>query len=707
MTAEEIRDLCLSACKVYHNYLEKTGKGLNEVEVWSVETIDLYQRIISIRLSKKIFDAEALFFRFADDPKQYDGGHIEVLEYDTERNILYVQPKTADLFQKLNGIRATDLKVIADMKFLVQRVQNWFEQKGRGLQLPDKSSPLDRPSVSFANDQGIQPSADQLQAIRTIITKPFSYIWGAPGTGKTQLVLANVVIQYARQGKRCAIIAPTNTALEQVMKGVLRMSDAAGIPRNKFLRLGHTTKQFAEMYPEVCESHGIASQKLQIEKQMRVLKNVMRKEEDVKPNDVPLQLEEAAEKLKQVRNLMSLAVTKEKSTSQKLIKQLLKEAKEGMKKHPAAKAMADTLEIDTIDNNVSFLTGLVDKLRREDALLQAKTADFAIMPEAELKQMLDGLQDAHKRMNGSNERAKEATVIAATLDSYIHRFLEDDLEVEHIFLDEAGYANAIKAMVLMNGNVPVTFLGDHLQLPPVCEMNDMDLQDKEQQDAFVWSKSAIHLPRLFEESKDTAYQAYLNNEEALSKNMARADLRYTHRFGDNLANILNEYVYRNGFASDSGKGETEIFYVHVDTPVPQFRNAMQKPTRESEPEAVAIRQFIQMNGLTDYAVLTPYTNQVKLLAKMLTKERNEGRILTVHGAQGKEWDNVLISVVDTDKKWFTDTKFAKTRGLHLINTAVSRAKRRVIIFCNYPFWKKQNGQLIKGLLDVAEEWPMM
>ena len=704
MNATEIRDLCLNACKVYHNYLEKTGKGLNEVEVWGVEVIDIYQRIVSIRLSKKIFDAEALFFRFANDPKQYDGGQIEVLEYDTERNILYVQPKSAELFAKLNGIKNADLLVIADMKFLVQRVQNWFEQKGHDLQLPDKSSPLDRPSVSFANNLGLQPAPDQLQAIRTVITKPFSYIWGAPGTGKTQMVLANVVIQYARQGKRCAILAPTNTALEQVMKGVLRISDAAGIPRNKFLRLGHTTKAFAELYPEVCESHGIASQKLQIEKQMRVLKNVMRKDSDKKEDDTTTQLDEAAEKLKQVRNLIALA--HEKSTSQKLIKQMMKEAQVLMKAHPGAKAFADSLEAATIDNTISFLTGLVDKLRREDALLQAKTADFAILPEADLKNMLDGLQDAHKRMVGSNERAKEATVIAATLDSYIYRFLEDELEVEHIFLDEAGYANAIKAMVLMNGNVPVTFLGDHLQLPPVCEMNDMDLQDKDQQDAFIWSKSAIHLPRLFEESKDTAYQAYLNNEEQLSRSIARTDLRYTHRFGENLANILNEHVYRNGFASDSGKGETEIFYVHVDTPVPQFRNAMQKPTRESEPEALAIKQFIQMNGLNDYAILTPYTNQVKLLAKMLTKERNEGRILTVHGAQGKEWDNVLISVVDTDKKWFTDTKFAKTRGLHLINTAVSRAKRRVIIFCNYPFWKKQNGQLIKGLLDVAEEWRM-
>jgi superfamily I DNA and/or RNA helicase len=91
----------------------------------------------------------------------------------------------------------------------------------------------------------------------------------------------------------------------------------------------------------------------------------------------------------------------------------------------------------------------------------------------------------------------------------------------------------------------------------------------------------------------------------------------------------------------------------------------------------------------------------------MPRDRNEGRILTVHGAQGKEWENVLLSVVDTDKKWFTDSRYAKSRGLFLLNTAVSRAKKRLIIFGNYHYWKKQHGQLIKGLLDVAEEWRML
>lgn len=705
MTPQEIKELCISSSKAYYDYLNKTGKGLNEVEVWAITVEDHAQRLISLRLSKKIFDTESILFRFLNDGKEYRTDKIEVIEYDTEKNILYVEPE-AGLFEYFSKQHASNLRVIADMKFLVERVKNWFEQRGDNLQLPETTSTLDKKLVTLDSFGSLQPSADQLAAIRAILTKPFSYIWGAPGTGKTQLVLANVVIQYVKQNKRCLILAPTNTALEQVLKGVLQMSDAAGIPREKFLRLGHTSKWFAQHYPEVCESMGMMSQRMQMDKQIRVVKSVMRKEKSVSDDTLP-KLESAFEKLKQLKDLMAVAT--EKNTSKKLATKLLKEVKTGMGAHPLTQPLIENLAPEGFDSILSSIDKIIVQQKRDEAILQAKAVEIAATPEAELKAMLRELEDVRDKMKGSNEQARKANVVAATIDCYINRFIsdEEDLKVDHVFLDEAGYACCIKAMVLMKQNVPVTFLGDHLQLPPVCEMNDVEFQTEEQRDVFIWSKSAIHVAKLFEQSKEEAFSTYMNNEETLSKTMTRADLRYTHRFGDNLANVLNDYVYRNGFASDSGKGETDIYFVNVATPVPQPKNDNNKATRESEAEALAIKHFIQTNGISDYVILTPYINQVKLLGKQLPRERNEGRILTVHGAQGKEWENVIVSVVDTDRKWFTDSQHAKSRGLFLLNTAVSRAKRRLIIFGNADYWRKQNGQLIKGLLDVAEVWPMI
>lgn len=703
MSPEEIRKLCIDSSNTYYEYLATTGKGLNEVDVWQVDIWDHARRLVSLRISKKIFDSEALLFSFAGDDTKYDGNFIKVLEYDVEKNTLYIEPNP-ELFSRFLRLRAAEIKVIADMKFLVERIRTWFEQKGDDLRLPDKVSPLDKKQITKESFGAIQPSQDQLNAIRTALTQPFSYVWGAPGTGKTQLVLANIVNQYVRQGKRCAILAPTNTALEQVMKGVLRVSDAAGLSREKFLRLGHTSKWFAEQYPEVCEVTGINSQRMQIEKQIKVVRSAMKREKYQVDDTLP-RLEAAAESLGKLKELSDL--TTENTKSQKLIRQLIKEVKEGVAAHPITASLKESFNLQTIEPTMKYLNDFIEKQRQGEAVMLARAREYEVMQEVELKEILTNLEGSRDRMKGSNERAKTATVIAATLDSYIYRFVEEDLQVDHIFLDEAGYACAIKALTLMRGGTPVTFLGDHLQLPPVCEMNDMEMQqDPKMRNGFIWAKSAIHLARLFEQGEDEAAEAYFTNEETLSKQMQRADLRYTHRFGDNLAAVLNQFVYRNGFASDDGKGETEIYYVDVNTPVPQPRLGTQKPSREAEGEAEAIGQFIISNGLSDYVVLTPYINQVKLLGKLMPTDRNAGRILTVHGSQGKEWENVILSVVDTDRKWFTDSKATKSRGLHLLNTAVSRAQKRLIIFCNATYWKKQDGQLIKGLLDVAQPWAL-
>jgi superfamily I DNA and/or RNA helicase len=49
----------------------------------------------------------------------------------------------------------------------------------------------------------------------------------------------------------------------------------------------------------------------------------------------------------------------------------------------------------------------------------------------------------------------------------------------------------------------------------------------------------------------------------------------------------------------------------------------------------------------DFVILTPYKKQIRLLNNYLPQERNDLKILTVHGSQGREWETVILSVVDT------------------------------------------------------------
>jgi superfamily I DNA and/or RNA helicase len=99
--------------------------------------------------------------------------------------------------------------------------------------------------------------------------------------------------------------------------------------------------------------------------------------------------------------------------------------------------------------------------------------------------------------------------------------------------------------------------------------------------------------------------------------------------------------------------------------------------------------------------LTPYRNQLKLLNQELPKARREQRIMTVHASQGREFDTVILSVVDTHNKYFTDSTNKLSRGLQIINTAVSRAKKELIIVCDAEFWSEQNHQLISEIINAS------
>ena len=129
--------------------------------------------------------------------------------------------------------------------------------------------------------------------------------------------------------------------------------------------------------------------------------------------------------------------------------------------------------------------------------------------------------------------------------------------------------------------------------------------------------------------------------------------------------------------------------------------------RISQTECDAISTYVHTHLDEQIGVITPYKNQRELLCKMMLRTTGQAdNVFTVHGSQGREWDTVLLSVVDTTDKWFTDSERIESNGRKLINTAVSRAKKKLIIICDVNYWARQSTQLIHHLLDVATQYPL-
>ncbi len=822
MTTAEIQELCVKASQTYYNYLDENELGRVVVEVYSKEIVKEDENIHKLRLAKKLFDLDAVVFIDKTSNKQYDTNQIKVIEYDIDGNYLIIKvPKESDF--NIRDLHHRDILIVSDLKFLVQRVLDWYKKNGTLIELPVITESNNNPSSFFAE----QPNEEQKNAIQNILTSPFSYVWGAPGTGKTQLVLSYVIAQYIEQGNKVAILAPTNNAIEQVLRGVIKMTDKKEVDRKQIIRLGNPSKAFAEQYPEVCEAKGILKKISEIEKQIEIIKKVLEAEEIDKnyqkvkiainaflmieaeierKDEIKVSIDSTKQKLsiaqsnlktekdkfqreldmlnlnyekikqgigklnfeqksleKSTASLFhsikkifsSSTLTKEENRLAEILTTLPSKQKELEKsnkilkskefeianqidilKQATQKIEADysnlTLEFNnenaisryfnTIKDSVTFnaevsnfisdinlgnrtlkkkkVVEFAEQLHTDLTIKNSIAQEYTKFSFAQLHKILDNFEQQKEFLKSqtTEERLKGVNIVACTLDCYIGRYADEELPVSHFFLDEAGYACAIKALTMFRSKKPVTFLGDHLQLPPVCELNDDKLTIKEEyKDVFIWSQSAIFIGDIFKKSKEEVFFDYLNNNEPTFSNVSKSDLKKTHRFGDNLARVLNQFVYKNGFCSAQLNGTTKIKFIHVTNNIPPTNK------RENHGEAQAIHDFIISGKLStnDFIVLTPYSNQVKLIGKLLPDLRKEHKISTVHGSQGREWKTVILSISDTSDMWFTNSQNKTSKGINLINTAVSRAKEELIIVCNHNFWINANGQLVQGLLQVG------
>lgn len=360
--------------------------------------------------------------------------------------------------------------------------------------------------------------------------------------------------------------------------------------------------------------------------------------------------------------------------------------------HAIGKQVNITNLVDSRKKIAEFIEIGIERAERYSAYIQSD--------DTSIKRRIAEIEDAKTILTEkfTQKRLAKAQIVAVTIDTFLFRNQPCDTDYytqyDHIFLDEAGYCSLIKGMALLGYQCPVTLLGDHMQLPPVCELDDAELSKPQYSGAFLFAQSAIYLEEaIISDDTQQLLSQYLSHEAPSFRLLHRSNLHETHRFGIGLSDILERYVYKNGFTSADTRQEFVI----------EVLDAKRVPgalKRQNSAEIEAISERIAYLATDDYAILTPYRNQVVLIGQMLQEERKAERIMTVHASQGREWDTVFLSIVDTSDMYFTNSKW--TGGLQIINTAVSRAKRRLIIACDKQFWTQQRGQLIRELVLISD-----
>lgn len=794
------REAAIESAQKYYNYLSENEKGVIIVNVTKIERDNNY---FALTLAGRPKALDSMVLKIYN--KEFNFDTIKLISFDSKKRILRILPNN-EVRILLNRATEKDVWLISDLKFLVKRVEKWYEKYGNALKIPNRI-----PNIKcYQHDTLIdEPSEDQYAAIIGVLNSPFSYVWGAPGTGKTRFVLARCVLAYIQAGKRILITAPTNNAVEQTLKGVLSVLEEAHIEcRGKIIRLGVPSNEFANQYPQICENSEaakrlseIADRVAGIETELKIIiqeeKRIVEYKElcesinnlnaakeycitafsEIDKNNI--EKEKLNTKLSLTKGCIAVSLSKGEEYSKRIVEIAEKVELVRKKSEVYSKGLRKALWPKKYDECIKLLIELTDtanKIKNKDSenktILDSYNSELAQLEtnlahiDARQKVITDAIRERVKQwqklkniaktvsensepllkaiekleydykeksiyyeyitddyINSTNlkkaeketalnvlnaEKRKieqssssiniaECNVIAATIDTCINRILPDgEYKFEHVFLDEAGYCSLIKGATLLAYDCPVTFLGDHRQLPPVCEMNEEKMEQRDNQPVTLWAQSALHAEHVLVNRPEQLFNVYIHKGEPSFNLLQKFDLLHTFRFGKDLASVLAETVYSAGFYG-SDTHDTDIFILDA----PRMQNAEK---RSNPKECKMIVEYVRMHPNEEIGIITPYKKQLKLIKEELRRNRcDDENVMTVHGSQGREWDTVLFSVTDTTDKWFTDSLNEKSNGRNVVNTAVSRAKKKLVIVCEYQYWITQNRQLIGKLLQVSRQ----
>lgn len=675
MRAEKIREICIKAADDMLAYSRIFGASDSVVKVRGYTITPSGQ--IHMKLDSRIGDTSGMFLRVGDDVFSQD---CFVFIYSDPRlktaGIKFVQGRIETIFAG-----KPDLELISDMSFLLRSAREYFDAYGDMIGYPSVSPSFGESDYRFP--EGTVPSDNQREAVRTILNSPMSYIWGAPGTGKTQMVLSTAIMAYMSKGARVAVVAPTNNALEQVIHGVVSAirSDpgysAAIDPEREIARVGTPTPSFLKSHPGMCERKAVEQAALS-----------GRMDRDAVADVIDGRLLERA-KPSIIRYLAHL-----KNGGSAMDSGDVSEALAELEGNTGLGDLVDSLvfgDIDGIEHNI-------DTARYDDLL-----EHYSGCSDDELRDILESTAE----VTCAPSDPGTSRIVACTPQTFMSRFSpngvsgsRNEFAVDHIFIDEAGYCSCLLALALLANRVPVTLLGDHKQLPPVCAVDDETLRGFIAREGFMrygflMSQSALFIESMLTETVNRVTDMFVSTADPVFTRTKRTDLTESHRFGPNLGTILDRYVYHNGV---TGFGRIPLEIVCIDVACEP------RDKRCNVPEAEAVRNYLESEHPEDFCILSPYRTQIDTIRKIVPEA--DERLMTVHKSQGREWDTVILSVQDgTGCNRDVPLRFTSSltdTGLKVINTAVSRAKRRLVIVCDYAFWHIRSEELIGVLVSSPE-----
>lgn len=538
----------------------------------------------------------------------------------------------------------------------------------------------------------------QYKAVKNAMENQISVIQGPPGTGKTQTIL-NIIANILMQGKTVQVVSNNNSATENVYEKLASakynlgfLVAALGSSENKKNFVAHQDGDYPDFSSWKMEEEPAVWQERIQEQSMR-LKTVFDKQERlaVLRQEISQLLTELTyfDQYVDESDVDTHDFNLKKNLSSRQWMELWQDCLRISEKEKAIGLFLQIFRLKAFfkygitDRNINkremakiittFQSGyyhakqieLDAELKEIESYLHSVDQDLL---EHLCKQSMLLLKDKLARKYEANDRRKifaedhlwkepynilaEYPIVLSTTFSSTSS-LHPNVVYDYLIMDEASQVDVATGALALSCARNVVIVGDTKQLPNVVT-DEMREKAKAIFDSF-------HLDEGYQYTK-----SFLQSVLDVMPDVTQTLLREHYRCHPKIINFCNQKFYRGELViMTKDQGEEDVLSVVKTVEGNHVRN------HYSQRQIDVIKKEIIPKYTLDpkeTGIIAPYKNQVEALHREIT----DMDAATVHKFQGKEKENIIISTVDDEISDFADDPY-------LINVAVSRAKRRLML----------------------------
>lgn len=608
-------------------------------------------------------------------------------------------------------VNAADM--VEDKTWLLRKAKERLEAVSRGeefgfnIDLAAKSVGLEKPekgkAIEAIDSEGLNEA--QRLAVGNGNSSELVFLWGPPGTGKTQ-VLAHNICELDERGESVILLANSNQALDTALLRLCGEMERRG--DKEFLSGGKVVRIGPIVIPELEEKYGHL-----ISPEAAALHAFNQS----RGNDRTRWLAEQAECEGVIAaGGLSVEQIKEMNPSAHLLKRLEMDLAGVKEQEKTKRALLAHYKSEMSKRPGGGVLGLVQRLRRPDqpnrlVFLQREIADLtewnskAVSKANLIQSKLAALQ--------AYERLREVTRNLKALDKEVESYLDSAIgnakilaltiaqsylsskipwRFDAVIIDEASMV-AIPFVFWAAGlaRKRVMVAGDYCQLAPIVTARQKNCSMEEWETLMRWMGTDA-----FEAAGITADLRHGRRPSHLSA------LSTQYRMAEPICELCNQVSYavagnplhtpeevKRRIAGEFAFGSGHLFYLNSAK-----AKSVTEPGLNRTPVhgqlVHGLLETLKASGVSQVGVITPFRGECEMIQDRLDTAGGfeDVRVATVHGFQGSEMDVIIFDLMAAPGAGLgvfmrgvepTDT------GTRLLNVAASRARTQLIVVANFEF----------------------